>query len=72
MDLEEMLALEAKCYVAMSEIDYDLIRWHRRHYSPSKAMARGILHNQWSINRALNTMRRAARDANVATQGYRS
>jgi len=43
MTLEEKLILEAKIYVAMSEIDHDLRMWHRRHYSPSLAAQRSML-----------------------------
>ncbi len=40
MTLEEKLALEARIYVAMAEIDYDLKSWHQWFYSPSRSISR--------------------------------
>lgn len=67
MELEELLKLEAKCYVALAEIDYDLVRWHRRHYSPSLAMARGILHNEWSFRRSMRAFASKMKEFENAT-----
>lgn len=53
MELEELLELEAKCYVALAEIDYDLIRWHRRHYSPSLAINRSMLDATYRMKRSM-------------------
>ncbi len=71
MDLEEMLELEAKCYVAMAEIDYDLIRWHRRHYSPSLAINRSMIDATYKMGqtmRAFNRKMKEKLDAEVSTR----
>lgn len=40
MTLEEMLRLEAKCYVALAEVDYDIRKWREMNHI-SQALAQG-------------------------------
>lgn len=51
MTLEEMLVMEAKIYIALAEIDYELRAWSARHYSPSRAMMRAMIPAGFYFNR---------------------
>lgn len=67
MTLEEMLAIEAKIYVAMAEIDYDLRSWHAWFYSPSRGVRRAMLAWPYTFG---SGFRKGVRDAQAALAAF--
>lgn len=67
MTLEEMLVLEAKIYVALAEIDYELASWHAWFYSPSRMVIRAMLDWPYKFG---SGFRKGVRDVQAAFSSF--